>query len=393
MISKAKLPEGKADHIEWNSAMPGFGIRTRTGGSRTYVVQYKIGKQNRRMTLGKAGGNKGLTLDDARREAKKVFGEVARGNDPQGAKKAARATASETFKAIADRFMAYQAKRLRPSSLYNTNLYLMGHCKRLHALKIESVTRRDIASVLSTINENSGAVSADRARAALSAMFSWAMKDGIVEANPVVGTNVYAGPSSRDRVLTPQEIAAIWKALPSNDYGTIVKLLFYTGARVDEVGLLAWSETNFDERQIELPAERSKNRRPFILPLSDPALKLLEAVERRDGRFVFGRRRSGFSGWSKSKAELDAKLKFEKLWQLRDIRRTVATSMADIGVQPHVVEACLNHVSGHKAGVAGIYNRAVYANEKRAAFKTWANELSIILAKASGANVEHLRRA
>ena len=365
--------------------MPGFGIRTRAGGSQTYVVQYKIGAQNRRMTLGAV--NK-LTRDQARKEAKKLQGKVALGQDPQGEKAATRATPAETFKAVGDRFLAFQAKRLRPSSLYSTSLYLMTYCKRLHQLKVELITRREIASVLSSIAEKNGRVSADRARAALSSMFVWAMKEGLCDANPTIATNTYAGKTERDRVLTQEEIAAIWKALSDSDYSTIIKLLFYTGARVDEIGGLRWSE--LDDGLIRLPTERSKNKRAFDLPLSEPALDLLADQKRREGRdAVFGRRDAGFGGWSKCKVELDAKLTI-KPWQLRDIRRTVATGMAELGIQPHIVEACLNHVSGAKAGVAGIYNRAVYAAEKREAVEIWANHIAVILARASGANVTRL---
>lgn len=387
-IDKITLPAGKTDHIEWDENLPGFGLRVREGGSRNFVVQYKVGAKTRRMTL---GSTKKFQLEQARKEAKKLLGKAGLGQDPQGEKAAARATATETFGAVAGRFIEHQAKRLRPSSLYSTTLYLNSYCKRLHGLKVEAVTRREIASILSTIAEKSGAVSADRARAALSAMFAWAMCEGLCEANPVINTNVYAGAVSRDRVLSKEEMIAIWHALPENDYGQIVKLLFLTGARRDEIADLKWSEVSLNDHLIRLPGERTKNKRAFDLPLSQAAFDLLAEVNQRDDRdMVFGRRGEGFSGWSKAKRELDAKIKGVKPWQLRDIRRTVATGMAELGVQPHIVEACLNHVSGAKAGVAGVYNRAVYAKEKREAVEIWANHIAVILAQASGANVKRL---
>ena len=254
------------DHFEWDERLPGFGTRTRNGKTR-HVVQYKIGLQQRRITL------KNLTKPEARREALKILGEVAKGNDPQGARQAAKAdaAAADTFKDVVERFLKYQASRLRATSLYSTKLYLLERCKRLHGLRIEQITRREIASILSSINEKSGAVSADCARAALSAMFAWAMKEGLCETNPTMATNTYAEIIKRDRVLKPEEIVAIWSALPDNDYGTIIKLLFYTAARRDEIGEMTWSELKLADRQIELPAERSKNHRPFLLPLSASA--------------------------------------------------------------------------------------------------------------------------
>lgn len=382
-LGKAILPKDKTDHIFWDDDLPGFGLRIREGGSRNYVVQYKVGKKTRRMVIGPI---KRLTPEEARKQAKKELGKVSLGQDPQGEKAATKATATETFGAVAERFLTFQAKHLRPSSLYSTSLYLQQYCRRLHGLKLDTVTRREIASMLSTIAEKHGDVSADRARAALSAFFAWAMREGLCEANPVIGTNVYAGATSRDRKLTDAELAAVWLALDRNDYGDIVRLLILTGQRSDEIAKLRRSEVH--DRVLDLPAERTKNGRPHIVPLSDIAYQVIEPHLGRD--WLFGRRGTGFSGWSKEKKLLDAKLKIPA-WQLRDIRRTVATGMAELGVEPHIVEACLNHVSGHKAGVAGIYNKATYLPPKTAALSLWENHVATIVAQAQGANVSRLR--
>src|SRR5262249_6583297 len=215
-------------------------------------------------------------------------------------------------------------------------------------------------TALSDIASRSGNVSADRARAALSSMFAWAIAEGLCPdgyANPVRSTNTYAGNIDRDRVLSDNEIVAIWNALPEGtDYGRIVKLLFLTGCGPDEIGGLRWSGIKKDERLISFPKERIKNKHEFDLPLSDAAIEILAAVPKRDGRdFVFGQGQSGYQAWSPSKEVLESKLKFEKPWQLRDVRRTIATGMAELGVEPHVVEALLNHVGGHKRGGARLY--------------------------------------
>jgi integrase len=250
---------GKADFIAWDDALPNFGIRIREGGSRNYIIQYKIGAQNRRMTL---GSTKELTPLQARKRAQQELGKVANGKDPQGEKLAVRATASETFGAIAQRYIEYRIKKgdLRPSSLYSTTLYLTKYCKRLHGLKIEAITRREIASVLGTIAGDRGKVAADRAGSAMSAMFAWAIGEGLVDANPVVGVTKHAGVTSRDRVLDDKELAAIWLALDDDDYGRIVKLLILTGQRKTEIADLRRSE--IVGHAIELPGERTKNHRP-----------------------------------------------------------------------------------------------------------------------------------
>jgi integrase len=381
LIERGIDTEGKADFIVWDDTLPGFGLRIRKGGSQNFVVQYKLGTKQRRVKVGPVSK---LTYAQARKEAKKLLGKVALGQDPQGDKLAVRAAAPDTFKSIAERFLKHQATTLRASSYYSTKLYLLTHAKRLHQLNVAAVTRREVASVLSTIAEKSGTVSAGRARSALSAMFAWAVCEGIADTNPVIGTTTYATPA-RDRVLTNQEIAAIWSAV-DGDYGTIVKLLFYTGARRDEIGDLTWSEVDLEQNLIRLPAERCKNHRAFDLPLAAPAVELLREKQ-SERRYVFGKIAGPYSSYPISKAELDAKLNFGTPWQLRDIRRTVATGMAEVGVLPHVIEAVLNHVSGHKAGVAGIYNRATYAKEKREALEIWSNHIAVILAQASGANV------
>ena len=332
------------------------------------------------------GPVKRLTPEQARKQAKKELGKVSLGQDPQGEKAATKATATEIFGAVAERFLAFQARHLRPSTLYSTSLYLQQYCRRLHGLRLDAVTRREIASMLSTIAEKHGAVSADRARAALSAFFAWAMREGLCDASPVIGTNVYAGATARDRKLDDAELAAIWLALDDDDYGDINKLLILTGQRSDEIAKLRRPEVH--DRVLDLPGQRTKNGRPHIVPLSDAAYQIIEPRLERD--WLFGRRGTGFSGWSKAKGLLDAKLKIPA-WQLRDIRRTVATGMAELGVEPHIIEAVLNHVSGHKAGVAGVYNRATYAPQKADALALWANHVATIVAQASGVNVSRLR--
>jgi len=121
------------------------------------------------------------------------------------------------------------------------------------------------------------------------------------------------------------------------------------------------------------------------MPLSAPALAVLSGIPRRERRnLVFGEGVGAFSGWSKAKAALDGRVasalgRAPAPWRLHDIRRTVATRLADLGVRPHVIEAALNHISGHKAGVAGVYNRAAYAAEKRAALTLWGDHLSTLI--------------
>jgi integrase len=138
---------------------------------------------------------------------------------------------------------------------------------------------------------------------------------------------------------------------------------------------LRWSEIDVKRNTITLPPERVKNNRPHTIPMSQPVRALIEGVRKTPGRdFVFGIGEGGFSGWSRCKERLDAAVGMTD-WTLHDIRRSVATGMADLGVEPHIIEATLNHVTGHKAGVAGIYNRSNYSDAVRDALALWGEHV------------------
>jgi integrase len=388
-IQALLLPEGKADVIFFDEDLPGFGLRMRGGSPRSearWLVQYKIGAKHRRLTFGKFGEVDPLK---ARAKARDLLSTVRLGGDPAGAKHEARARADETFGAIAERFLARQKERLRPSSYSAAERYLLKHCKNLHRLALAQVSRSTIASRLAAVAASNGPVSADRCRANLSSFFAWAMREGLCEANPTIATNTHSETRPRDRVLTDRELFQIWSNVPANDFGRILKLLILTGQRREEIGALRWSEIDVDRRLISLPGERTKNHREHQVPLSDGAVAVIgQCPRRKDRELVFGDGEGPFSGWSKAKISLDkaistkARIHRSRAWRLHDVRRTVATRMGDLGVQPHVIEAVLNHVSGTKAGVAGIYNRAIYAAEKADALARWADHVASIVRDA-----------
>ena len=135
---------------------------------------------------------------------------------------------------------------------------------------------------------------------------------------------------------------------------------------------MRWSEVDLERCTLNLPAERTKNKRPHVVPLAPTALALLA------GRKGASERVFDFSAWAYSKDLLD-KHSGVSDWVIHDLRRTAATGMADIGIQPHIIEAVLNHVSGHKGGVAGIYNRSSYAKEKAEALARWDEYVTLIV--------------
>ena len=382
-LANLELPEGKTDAIYFDDELPGFGVRLRKGGKAVWVIQYRMGARQRRESLGDI---RKIELDAARKIARRKFAEVTLGGDPLADKAKARLRDKLTLKVIAERYLAFKKPALRASTYNADRRYLMQHWAPLHGRPMHLIKRRDVAVRLGEIIEQHGSTAAARARGALSAFFAWAIREGIADENPVTGTNDPAAHiRSRERVLTADELRIIWNDCGDDDFGRIIKLLMMTGARRDEIGGLRWTELDLDAGTLKIPSTRTKNHHPLSLALPPAAVELLRAAPRREGReFVFGGRGEGFSAWSYSTLALGARIiKTEgralEAWRIHDIRRTVATGMAELGIQPHIIEALLNHRSGHKRGVAGVYNRATYDREVATALLIWADHLQSII--------------
>ncbi|OPY98902.1 integrase [Bradyrhizobium sacchari] len=377
-------------------AVRGFGVR-RQRDQATYVLKYRLFGRQRFFTIGRHGSP--WTPEKARREAKRLLGLVADGKDPADTKAEANLQAADSLRKITGEYLIIAKKKQRPRTYSEVERYLLVAWKSLHSVSVFKITRRHVAARVADIAARQGAVSAARARTALSTMFNWAIREGLdIPANPVLGTNRPEQPKSRERVLSDTELAEIWKACGDDDHGRIVRLLILTAQRRDEVGGMRWPELDTVAGRWTLPSARTKNHREHVLPLVPTALALLPP-RRNDCDCVFGngaRRKGdenrGFSGWSKSKAAVDARILSARRgvdedakplphWTVHDLRRTAATVMADrLGVLPHIVEAILNHVSGHRAGVAGVYNRARYEAEMREALERWTEHLTQISA-------------
>jgi integrase len=381
-VARYQPPQGKIDHIVFDEDLSGFGLRYR-GGHRTWVFQYAFGsgegRVNARMTLGEYPA---LPVAKARSQAEDLYAKVRLGQHPAADKKVSRDEARNTFGRLVSSYLEFQKSELRDSSYAEQTRYLDNYAKALHGLPAGVVDRKKIADLLDTVARERGAVSANRARASLSALFSWSMRRGLHDNNPVIGTE-QRKERSRDRTLTDAELAIIWSALKNSDYSAIVRLLILTGQRANEIGKLRWKEIDFDGNLISLPPTRTKNARAHSIPMSALVRDILKARPQTSD-YVFGRG-AGFSGWGKCKIRLDARIaelgKPLPDWVVHDLRRTVATGLQRLGVRLEVTEAILNHVSGSRAGVAGIYQRHDWAAEKRQALDAWAAH---VLAVVSG---------
>jgi integrase len=391
-IAALVLPEGKDDHFEWDSDLPRFGYRLRKSGdkvSRSYVVQYRHAGQSRKMTLDAI-----LTVEQAKGEAKRILAMVALGQDPATEKKRKASAERFTFSHLAEQYLAAKRSEVRRRTFAEAQRYLRSsYFKRLHNTPVDGITRRDVAACVLAISQKNGQIAAARARSALSALFSWAMESGFVEANPTVGTPKPKTPPSRSRVLSDDELLAIWRACGDDDFGRIVRLLVTTGQRRSEVGGLCWSELDLERGVWVLPPERAKNNRQHEIPLGSLSCEIIASVPEVVGRgLLFGARNPrGFTGWAEFKRALDKRLgDHVRPWVLHDLRRTCATRLCDLGAEPHHVEALLNH-RGHKAGVAGVYNQSKYRDAVGKLVAMWDRHLRNLVEGRGEGNVISIR--
>jgi integrase len=384
------LEADQDDRIWFDDEITGFGLRVRrikkwTGQysnkepARTWLFQYRIGGKTRRLVIGQAPV---VRAGRARQIAAELHAKVKLGHDPALEKRIRIERASHTLGALVDKYLTQQRSQLRPGSYRQVVRHLERLAAPLHALPVDAIDRQAIAVRLNSIEQNSGAVTANRVRSTMSAMFTWGMREGLVLANPVINTNKREE-RPRERVLTDAELRLVWRALTDNQYSTIIRLLFLTGQRVSEITGLRWSEIDLHRGVISLPGDRTKNGRPHEIPMAATVRSLLEAQPRGNGRdLVFGEGAGPFSGLSRCKAALDediAKLRGGKplpAWVHHDLRRSAVSGLARLGVSLPIIEKIVNHVSGSFAGIVGIYQRHDFAGEKRKALELWDQHIA-----------------
>ena len=263
----------------------------------------------------------------------------------------------------------------------------MAHAKPLHGYPIDSIDRRTIAIRLAEIAKASGPAASNRVRTSLSAFFTWAAREGYVDANPVAFTNKAVENGSRERVLSDDELATIWRAAGDGPVQHDRQAADADRRPRDEIATPALVRDRSRRRDHHFAAgedeEPARARHPVVgAGARDPGGT---AAPHRAGRCPRSRLRSragrGFQDWSGSKADLDARITAARKgraldWRLHDFRRILSTALHErFGVLPHVVEATLGHVGGHKAGVAGVYNKALYLDERRRALERWAEHI------------------
>jgi integrase len=391
-IEGLELAAGKSEMVFWDSATPGFGCRIRPT-SRTWRIQYRTAQGRQRSEA--LGDIRKVSLEDACRIARQRFAAIELGRDPGAERAAARrasVAAELTFAVAAARYMEVKRRTLRASTCSQAQRFFVMHWKPLHDLPLDSIKRSQIAAHLHELVKEHGRMAAARARANLSALFNWAMKEGLVDGNPVTATNdPQAGIRPRERTLSDEELATVWRCCLDDNAGAIIKLLILTGARRDEIGRLKWSEINLGTGQLSVPGERTKNHRALELTLPPVALRILQKIkmEGRGGEFVFGRGDGGFAAWSWATLSLRARIthalgRAPERFTLHDLRRTMRTGLGRLGIPPHIAELAINHA---RAGIQAIYDKHSYQPQIAAALAAWADHVQAIVEGRAAANV------
>jgi integrase len=366
-VAGLELPPGKTEELFWDTEVTGYALRLRRTGEgrlrRTWIAQYRANGRARRVTIGSFDK---LTAPQAREAARKILARVELGHDPQAEKAAKRVQAARAFRSAVEAYLEAKRSELRPASYKVKKLYLAGsYFRSLHPVDVAAVTRANVAACIRAVASKHSAGTAAAARRHLSAFFAWAVAEGLLgnNANPVDGSHRPEDFRPRDHALSDPEVAAIWKACGDDEFGTIIRLLILLGSRRQEVGGMCWSEIDLEVGTWALPAARAKNKHSHTIRLPPTALETIRSIPVTTRDQLFGARAGqGFTGWYSAKLELDRRL-----------------------------EAALNHYSGHRSGVAGVYNRSTYERAVTAALARW-DEYVIALVEGRKAKVVALRR-
>jgi integrase len=371
------------DVVVWDAEVTGFAIKVTPRGKRSYFLFYRAADHTQRKP--KIGDYPAVKPEKARDIARDMLTEVRKGNDPSLARQSKRASRGEgTLRELFDAYKTHKRKDGRRSIGEIERIFEHDILPELGKRKPEEISTQDVSKLVNKIAARSPSV-AWAVRRQLSAFYSWAIPQLSAGAsNPVTHASRPPKVKARERVLTDDELKMLWTVLENErePWRTGLRLLILTGQRREEVLSADWSEFNLPKKIWTIPADRAKNGRAHVVPLSAPVLELLKALPSRTGRlFPDG---TGTAGNAAKRIREAMEEVPEFRWH--DLRRTVATGLQQLKVRWEVTEAVLNHVSGSQAGIAGIYQRHDWAEEKRDALNRWGAQVrSIVSSKRSAA--------
>lgn len=351
---------------------PGLSVRVSENGRKVFSVKFRFGLEQKRVTLGVYPR---LSLATAREKAIDLLRQADEGIDPTKRRRRPDMKVETVCREFIRLYAQTRNKSWREAERILEQEFVSAHGQR----DIREIKRYDILELMDAAIERGAGYQANRILSHVRKLFNWCIERGILEASPIAGVKPPTKEVSRERVLNDDELVRILRACRNEVYPfrQIVPMLLATAQRRGELTEMRWSEIDLEEKLWVIPAERAKNGKKHYVPLSTFALEILNEIPRfLDCDYVFTTtRQTPVSGYSKWLRRLSAESETSD-WRYHDLRRTAATNLAKLGVAQAVTEKILNHVSGIISGVAAVYNRHNYADEKREALETWGQRLA-----------------
>jgi integrase len=393
---RREIPDGKVSGLQFV---------LQPSGAASWAFRFRWASKTAKATF---GSYPLLGLSAARDLGRKAAADLANGVDPRAKKQAAKAEAREPaldlIENVVETYVVrYARKQTRERSWRETKRHLEREVvEEWRGRRLSSIRRAEVHKLLDKIVDRGAPIVANRVLSAFRRMCNWSLERGLIEVSPCVGIRAPSAESARDRILSDDELLALWRATEAGVYpfAPAIRMLVLTGARLREVGAARWSEIDLAARTWTLPAARTKNGREHQIPLSPTAVAILESLprfERCDYLFTINAK-APVNDFTNAKKRLDAAMLTELRKErgdgaeltpfvIHDIRRSVATGLAKLGVDLHVIERCLNHVSGTFGGIVSVYQKHKFEDGMRRAFDAWGAHVERIATGAEAENV------
>jgi integrase len=369
--------------VFWDAGLPGFGVKVTPKGKKVFIVIYRTGGAGSRLRKYTIGPYGRITLAMARAHAQKIFAARLDGRDPAAEKTdSKRRLVVDRVDGLVETFIVERLASLRSgprvASRLRNDVTPRWGTKSIHEIK-----RRDIMDLVSEVGQRGPGANRNIAKI-LKTFFRWCVGRAVLDFSPVEGLSLRTADRVRDRALDDSELAAVivtGRQMP-DPFGAILEVLALTGQRREEVAQMAWSEIDGAARRWHIPSQRTKNAKAHLVHLSDPVWAIIGSRPQH-GKLVFATPSGkNFQSFNRAKSDLDH-LSGVKDWRIHDLRRTVVTGMARLGVPPHVADKILNHQSGTISGVAAVYQKHEFLAERKVALEQWGRHVSDVIASSS----------
>jgi integrase len=378
------LPTSKSDIVYWDSGCPGFGVKVTPKGRKVFIVLYRNGGASSKLRKYTIGPHGRVTLHQARVAAQKVFAAKLEGRDPAAEKRESkRRMMTDRVVDLLESFIAQRLSQNRSGGEI-ARLLRREVGKAWIGKSIHEISKRDVVEAISAIEQRGAPIAANKTLKSMKTFLRWCVGRAVLDQSPAEGVPLPAKEVARDRVLDDLELARVILAARKigGPYGGIVEFLALTGQRREEVAGLTWEELDLEQRIWTIPKSRTKNSKAHVVHLCDQSLAVLKCADQQGPLMFSLLGTKPFQEFSRAKSLLD-RISGVTGWRLHDLRRTLVSGMARLGVAPHVADKILNHQSGTISGVAAVYQRHEFLVERRVALDLWGAHIGALLGEIS----------